>query len=98
MNKKILVVDDSRVMRRNMITIITAAGHEVVGEAGDGETAFQAYEKHKPDLITMDITMPKMDGIGRRASRLSRTSRSRKRKNSAVSCLLHLSINGAYRW
>jgi two-component system chemotaxis response regulator CheY len=59
----ILVVDDSGVMRRNMKTIITSAGHKVIGEAGDGEAAFRAYEKHKPDVITMDITMPRMDGI-----------------------------------
>ena len=60
---KVLVVDDSGVMRRNMKTIITTAGHEVISEAGDGEAAFKAYERHKPDLITMDITMPEKNGI-----------------------------------
>ena len=60
---KVLVVDDSAVMRRNMRTIIMAAGHEVVAEAADGEAAFSVYAAHKPDLVTMDITMPKVDGL-----------------------------------
>lgn len=60
---RVMIVDDSAVMRRNMRTIITAAGHEVVAEAVDGESAFTVYGIHKPDLVTMDITMPKIDGL-----------------------------------
>lgn len=61
---KVLVVDDSSIMRRNLSTILQSAGHTIVAEAANGESGFKEYEKHKPDLVTMDITMPVMDGIG----------------------------------
>lgn len=61
---RVLVVDDSSIMRRNLSTILSRAGHTIVAEAGDGELGVKEYEKHKPDLVTMDITMPVLDGIG----------------------------------
>ena len=60
---KILVVDDSLIMRRNISKIIEGLGHKVIGEAKDGYEAIDLYRKLKPDLVTMDITMPEMDGI-----------------------------------
>jgi len=60
----ILVVDDSLIMRRNIIKMIESLGHKVVGEAKDGHEAVEVYRKLKPDLVTMDITMPRMDGLG----------------------------------
>lgn len=60
---KILVVDDSSIMRRNLSTILTEAGHIIVGEASNGESAYKDYEKLMPDIVTMDITMPILDGI-----------------------------------
>lgn len=60
---KILIVDDSTIVRRNLKTILTRAGHEIVAEAENGLQAYREYENHKPDLITMDITMPLMDGV-----------------------------------
>ena len=60
---RILVCDDSAFMRMMLKRVLIDNGHEVVGEAGDGMEAVQLYRQHKPDLITMDITMPKMDGI-----------------------------------
>ena len=60
---KILIVDDSIIMRRNLRTILTQAGHSVIAEASNGKEAFIEYEKHLPDLVTMDITMPIMNGI-----------------------------------
>lgn len=60
----ILVVDDSSIIRRNLSTILTEAGHTIVGEAINGESAYKEYEKLQPDLVTMDITMPILDGIG----------------------------------
>lgn len=60
---KILVVDDSTVMRRALSLILTKAGHTVVGQATNGEQAFILYSRLKPDLVTMDITMPTLDGI-----------------------------------
>jgi two-component system chemotaxis response regulator CheY len=60
---RILVCDDSAFMRMMLKRVLIDNGHEIVGEAGDGMEAVQLYRQHKPDLITMDITMPKMDGI-----------------------------------
>ncbi|MPL81512.1 Chemotaxis protein CheY [bioreactor metagenome] len=60
---KILVCDDSAFMRMMLKKILVEHGHEVVAEAGDGRQAVQLYRQFQPDLITMDITMPKMDGI-----------------------------------
>lgn len=60
---RILVVDDSSIMRRNLSAILKKAGHAIVGEAANGEIACSEYAKCKPDLVTMDITMPVMDGI-----------------------------------
>ncbi len=61
---RVLVVDDSSIMRRNLSAILTKAGHTIVAEAANGELGAKEYEKHKPDLVTMDITMPVLDGIG----------------------------------
>ncbi|MFZ5351525.1 MAG: response regulator [Bacillota bacterium] len=60
---RILIVDDSIIMRRNLKVILTQAGHEIVAEASNGKEAFVEYEKHMPDLVTMDITMPVLNGI-----------------------------------
>lgn len=60
---RILIVDDSILMRRNLRTLLTEAGHEVVAEASNGMEAYKEYDKHKPELVTMDITMPVMSGI-----------------------------------
>ncbi len=60
---KILVVDDSAVSRKKLVKILEDAGHEVTGEASDGAEALEKYEALLPDLVTMDITMPGMDGI-----------------------------------
>ena len=63
MAKKILIVDDAAFMRMMIKDILTKNGYEVVGEAENGLKAIQLYKEHKPDLVTMDITMPEMDGI-----------------------------------
>jgi YesN/AraC family two-component response regulator len=60
---KILIVDDSTVMRKNLHSIFVKNGHEVVGEANNGVQALALYKELTPDLITMDITMPKMNGV-----------------------------------
>ncbi|WP_373229176.1 response regulator [Cohnella sp.] len=60
---KILVVDDAAFMRMMVKDILTKGGHEVIGEAANGEEAIEQYSKVKPDLVTMDITMPIMEGI-----------------------------------
>ncbi|MCG7407484.1 response regulator [Paenibacillus sp. ACRRX] len=63
MANRILIVDDAAFMRMMIRDILTKNGYEVVGEAADGAQAIEKYKEHKPDLITMDITMPEMDGI-----------------------------------
>jgi len=59
----ILVVDDSLIIRKNIKKYIVSLGHAVVGEAKNGTIAIEQCKKLQPDLITMDITMPDMDGI-----------------------------------
>jgi len=58
-----LVVDDSVFARKNLIKMIEMFGGEVAGEAGDGLTAIAEYNRSKPDVVLMDITMPQMEGI-----------------------------------
>lgn len=63
MGKRILVVDDAAFMRMMIKDILTKNGYVVVGEADNGLNAIEKYNEFKPDLVTMDITMPEMDGI-----------------------------------
>ena len=58
-----LVVDDSVFARKNIIKMIEMFGGEVAGEAGDGLTAIAEFNRTKPDIVLMDITMPQMEGI-----------------------------------
>src|SRR5277367_6409737 len=58
-----LVVDDSVFARKNIIKMIEQFGGEVAGEAGDGLTAIAEYNRTRPDIVLMDITMPQMEGI-----------------------------------
>ena len=60
---KILVVDDASFVRMALGQILMEGGHEIVGEAADGVEAIEKYKLLKPDLVTMDITMPVMGGI-----------------------------------
>ncbi|APC48621.1 response regulator [Virgibacillus halodenitrificans] len=63
MAQRILVVDDAAFMRMMIKDILVKNGFEVVGEAQDGAQAVEKYRELTPDLVTMDITMPEMDGI-----------------------------------
>lgn len=60
---KVLIVDDAAFMRMMIKDILTKNGYEVVGEAANGLKAVELYKKERPDVVTMDITMPEMDGI-----------------------------------
>jgi two-component system chemotaxis response regulator CheY len=60
---RVLVVDDAAFMRMMLKDILTKAGHEVVGEAANGVEAVEKYKELRPDVVTMDITMPEMNGI-----------------------------------
>ena len=59
----VLIVDDSRTSRRMLKEVLSQMGHEVIGEAVNGEDGFIKYKELNPDLVTLDITMPKLDGI-----------------------------------
>uniref|UniRef100_UPI0040571006 response regulator n=1 Tax=Acetatifactor sp. TaxID=1872090 RepID=UPI0040571006 len=63
MAKNILVVDDAAFMRMMLKDVLTKNGYNVVGEAENGAVAIQKYRELKPDLVTMDITMPEIDGL-----------------------------------
>lgn len=59
----VLIVDDSLIMRKNLQRNFDILGHKVIAEAFDGQQSIEYYTSFKPDLVTMDITMPGMDGI-----------------------------------
>lgn len=63
MGRKVLIVDDAAFMRMMLKDILTKNNFEVVGEAENGKVAMVSYQKFKPDIVTMDITMPEMNGI-----------------------------------
>lgn len=63
MANRLLIVDDALIMRRRIREIAEEAGWVVVGEAENGEEAIALYPNVKPDLVTMDIVMPKLDGV-----------------------------------
>lgn len=60
---KILIVDDSRTSRKILRNMLEGAGYDIAGEAINGEEGYLMYKELRPDLTTMDITMPRMDGI-----------------------------------
>jgi two-component system chemotaxis response regulator CheY len=59
----ILIVDDTLFMRTLLKNILFSGGHTIAGEAANGEEAVAKYKELKPDLVTMDVVMPKVNGI-----------------------------------
>lgn len=60
---RVLVVDDAAFMRKMVTDALSGGGHEIVGEAGNGVEAVARYQELRPDVMTLDITMPEKDGI-----------------------------------
>ena len=60
---RVLVVDDAAFMRKMVTDALSGGGHEVVGEAGNGIEAVERYQQLRPDVTTLDITMPEKDGL-----------------------------------
>ena len=60
---RVLVVDDAAFMRKMVTDALTKGGHEVVGEAGNGTEAVDRYAELRPEVTTLDITMPEKDGL-----------------------------------
>jgi len=63
MKARVLIADDASFMRQMIREIIEEEGYEVVGEAANGIEAVEQFDELKPDLVTMDIVMPKCSGI-----------------------------------
>ena len=63
MGNRVLIVDDALIMRKKIRDIAEQAGWEVAGEAKNGEEAVEQYQQEQPDLVTLDIVMPKLDGL-----------------------------------
>ena len=61
--KRVMVVDDAMFMRASLKMMLEKNGYEIAGEAENGAIAVQKYKEIKPDFVTMDITMPEMDGL-----------------------------------
>lgn len=60
---KFMIVDDSEVIRTKIKHVLDAESFEIVGSAKDGIEAMEQFQKYQPDVITMDLTMPRMDGL-----------------------------------
>ena len=63
MSKRVLICDDSMLIRKMIADSLIDDGWEVVGEAGNGQEAIEKYETLRPDAVTMDIVMPEYDGL-----------------------------------
>ncbi len=74
---RILIVDDAKFMRTLVRDALSKAGHEIVGEAENGNQAIELYKNLKPDLVTMDITMREKDGLDAASEILKSDSRAR---------------------
>lgn len=60
---RVLIVDDAAFMRKMLSDALSSGGHEVVGEAANGNEAVQRFQELRPELTTLDITMPEKDGL-----------------------------------
>src|ERR1700742_1927513 len=60
---RVLVVDDGAFMRKMVPDALSGGGHEIVGEAANGIEAVQRFQELRPDVMTLDITMPEKDGL-----------------------------------
>ncbi len=63
MAARILIVDDARFMRYMLKKVLTETGFEIAGEAGNGAEAIDLYKELKPDLVTLDVVMPEVNGL-----------------------------------
>ena len=60
---RVLLADDHSIVRRGLRSLLEEGGHAVVGEAADGLEALRLIDEHRPDLVILDIDMPKLNGI-----------------------------------
>ena len=63
MGKRIVIVDDSAIMRKMVHNLLASTEHQIVGEAKNGREAVELYKSLRPDIVIMDVTMREMDGF-----------------------------------
>ena len=63
MSERILIVDDAAFMREMLCDLLTEEGYQIAAEAADGDEAVAAYAEHSPDLVMLDIVMPRKSGL-----------------------------------
>lgn len=63
MPNRLMIVDDALIMRMKIKEVAVSAGWQVVAEAQNGEEAIRLFEEHQPDMVTLDMVMPKVDGL-----------------------------------
>ena len=63
MGYRVVIGDDESIIRMDLAEMLEDAGHEVVGEAADGVEALELVRKMRPDIVLLDIKMPRLDGI-----------------------------------
>lgn len=61
--RRVLIAEDEALIRLDLAEMLAEAGYEVVAQAGDGEEAVELAREHRPDLVIMDVKMPRLDGI-----------------------------------
>ncbi|HET6562096.1 MAG TPA: response regulator [Marmoricola sp.] len=62
-SRRVVIAEDEALIRMDLAEMLAEEGYDVVGQAGDGETAVRLAEEHRPDLVVLDVKMPKLDGI-----------------------------------
>ena len=61
--RRVVIAEDEALIRMDLAEMLAEEGYEVVGQAGDGEAAVDLAEQHRPDLVVLDVKMPRLDGI-----------------------------------
>jgi two-component system, response regulator PdtaR len=61
--RRVVIAEDEALIRLDLAEMLSEEGYDVVGEAGDGQTAVELAERHRPDLVVLDVRMPELDGI-----------------------------------
>jgi two-component system, response regulator PdtaR len=61
--RRVVIAEDEALIRLDLAEMLAEEGYDVVGEAGDGQSAVELAELHRPDLVVLDVRMPKLDGI-----------------------------------
>ena len=61
--RRVVIAEDEALIRLDLAEMLAEEGYDVVGQAGDGESAVQLAEQHRPDLVVLDVKMPRLDGI-----------------------------------